>query len=121
MMYMDKLAVALYVAATSLALIILKLGSKGSAPVQIVDGKLQFGFNMFIISGVALYGLSFILYTYLISKFELGFIVPITTALVYIIIFTASYFIFKESFTVLKIIGISLIIIGIMILNTKRA
>lgn len=117
---MSKILISLYVLATSLALIVLKLGSKGGAPAQFIDGKLHFNITLYTVSGIALYGISFILYMYLISKFDLGYIIPLTTALVYIIIFTASFIVFKEAFTVLKVVGISLIVLGLVFLNLKK-
>ena len=117
---MSKIIIGLYVIATSLALVVLKLGSKSGAPAQFTDGKLHVNITPYTIAGILLYGISFLIYMYLISKFDLGYIIPLTTALVYIIIFTASFFIFKESFTMIKIAGIGLIILGLVLLNVKK-
>lgn len=117
---MSKVILALYVLATSAALIALKWGSKAAAPIDNLNHKLQFNFNYFVVSGIVLYGISFLLYTYLIAKYDLGYIVPMTTALVYILIFTASYFIFHEVFTALKIAGIVLIVSGLVLLNLNK-
>ena len=117
---MSKIIISLFVLATSSALIVLKLGAKSGAPAEFIDSRLHFNVNPFIIGGIALYGFSFVLYMYLLSKYDLGYIIPLTTALVYMIIFTASYFIFKEAFTPLKIAGIALIILGLIFLNLKR-
>lgn len=112
--------IALYVLTTSSGLVLLKLSTASGFPVALVDGRLSFNFNLLSVLGILLYGLSFLLYFYLISKFNLGYIIPLTTALVYIMIFVASYFIFHEVFTVLKIAGISLILIGLMLLNFNK-
>jgi multidrug transporter EmrE-like cation transporter len=66
-----------------------------------------------------LYGTSFVIYTFLIAKYDLGYIIPLTTAIVYVLIFIASFFIFNEVFTALKVIGIVLIVIGVALLNVK--
>jgi len=107
----------IYAAMSSLGLIFLKLGSKDAAPVSFIDGKIHFNLGLYVIVGVVLYGLSFIVYTYLISKNDLGYIIPVSTALVYIGIFLASFFIFKEVFTAVKIVGILLILTGVVLLN----
>lgn len=120
MVVVSKVILALYVLATSLALIALKWGGKSGAPIDAVDNKLAFNFNSYIVAGIVLYGFSFILYTYLISKYDLGYIVPLTTALVYVLIFTASYIIFDEVFTAFKIAGIVLIVSGLALLNVNR-
>lgn len=117
---MSELIIALYVLATSSALIVLKLGAKHGAPIQILDGRLHFNLTWQSLVGIILYGVSFLIYMYLISKFDLGYIIPLTTALVYIIIFTASFLVFKESFTLIKIIGIAFIVTGLIFLNLKK-
>lgn len=93
---------------------------KTGAPIELLNGKLQLNINAYTVFGVMLYGFSFIVYMYLLSKYNLGYIIPLTTALVYIIIFSASYFIFHEVFTATKIFGIALIVIGLMFLNLKQ-
>lgn len=116
----SNLILALYVLATSAALIVLKMGASTGAPVALIENKLQFNLNPYTVSGIILYGISFVLYMYLISKFELGYIIPITAAFVYILIFVASFLIFKEIFTPAKIIGIAMIVIGLIILQVGQ-
>lgn len=114
-----KLIIALYVLTTSGALVLIKLGSSNGAPVALSGAKLAFNLSLPIIAGAILYGISFLLYMFLISKHNLGYIIPLTTGLVYMAIFVASFFIFKESFTLIKIVGISLIAAGVIFLNVK--
>lgn len=117
---MSTILIAAYVIATALGLIFIKLGSDAGAPISIIEHSLKFNLNFYTVAGIILYGISFLLYTYLISKFDLGYIIPLTTALVYSIIFVASYFIFHEAFTVIKIAAISLIILGVILLNVNK-
>lgn len=117
---MAKLILALYVLTTSLGLIAIKLGTDTSLPISYADNKLQFNFNLYALAGILLYGLSFLLYIYLIAKNDLGYIIPLTTAFVYIVIFIASAVIFKEVFTATKIMGITLIVAGLIFLNLNR-
>lgn len=117
---MSKFLIALFVLITSSALVVLKLGMKAGAPVAFLDGKIQLNINAYAVSGVLLYGISFLLYMYLLSKYDLGYIIPLTTALVYVLIFTASYFIFKETFTFVKVLGITLILVGLALLNLHK-
>lgn len=116
---MSKIILILYVLATSGALVVLKLGSKDGAFAQIINGKIDINITPLTVTGIVLYGTSFLMYMYLISKFDLGYIIPITTALVYILIFFASFVIFKEAFTAVKITGIMLIVLGLALLNFK--
>ena len=91
---MAKIIIALYVLATSSALIILKLGAKAGAPVHYLDGRLQFNITPYTVAGIVMYGFSFLIYVYLISKYDLGYIIPLTTAFIYVLIFKASFFVF---------------------------
>lgn len=118
---MSKLVLPLYILITSAALVVLKWGSeRGGAAVDSMGGKLHFNINRYIITGVVLYGISFVLYTYLIAKYDLGYIIPVAAAFVYIAVFAASFFIFDEVFTSLKIAGIVLIVAGLTLLNFNK-
>src|SRR5258708_10641535 len=117
---MQKIMISLYVLTASLALVVLKLGSKAGAPAQLVGDRLHINLTPYTVVGIALYGLSFVLYTYLISRYELSYIIPITAAFVYILIFSAAYFIFHEAFTTWKILGIVCIVVGLILLNLKK-
>lgn len=66
--------------------------------------------------GFICYGTSFLLYTILLNKFDLSFISPLTVALVYILLMITAFVIFKEPITTTKIIGCSLILIGILLM-----
>ena len=117
---MNKIFLTLYVLTTVAALIILKLGTTSGLPVAYIDHKLQFNFNFYVVLGILLYGLSFVTYVYLISKNDLGYIIPIAAAFVYILMFSASAIIFKEVFTITKIVGIGFIVLGLIFLNINR-
>lgn len=119
-MIMANIILFIYSVSSSLGLILLKLGSKSGAPVSFAEHKIHFNFSPYILSGIFLYGFSFIVYTYLISKNDLGYIVPVSTALVYMFIFSASYVLFKETFTLARVIGILLIFGGLVLLNLGK-
>ena len=67
--------------------------------------------------GITCYGISFLLYLGIISKFDLGFIIPIIGGIVNILILIVSYFILKEQLTFNMILGAVITIIGIVIMN----
>ena len=111
--------IGLYVLVTASALVVLKLGAKAGAPAEFMNGRIHFNLNLYVLTGIVLYGTSFLLYIYLISKYDLGYIIPLTTALVYALIFIASFIIFNEAFTAFKVAGITLIVTGLIFLNIK--
>ncbi|NCU29257.1 hypothetical protein EOM60_01455 [Candidatus Saccharibacteria bacterium] len=118
---MDKLLIISYVLTTAGGLVLLKLGTSGAGFISIIDGKFALNISALTIIGILLYGISFLLYIILISKYSLGYIVPLTTALVYSLVFLASYFVFKEGFTAVKLLAIVLIMGGVILLNSTSA
>jgi drug/metabolite transporter (DMT)-like permease len=117
---MANLIIVIYALMSTSGLVLLKLGSAAGAPISFIDGKIHFNIGLITLGGIILYGLSFVIYMYLVSKNDLGYIIPVSTALVYIGIFLASFFIFKEAFTAFKILGIFLIIGGVILLNINK-
>jgi multidrug transporter EmrE-like cation transporter len=116
---MNVALIAIYVLATVGGLILLKLGTGGEPLVSVVEGKTIWNISIVSVLGLLSYGISFLLYMFLISKFDLGFIVPLTTGLVYILVFIASLLIFKEAFSVIKVLAVVLIVAGVILLNVK--
>jgi len=113
--------IAIYVLVASAALVAMKFAAMtGETPIDFVGQKVVVHFNGLFLVGVFLYGVSFTLYTYLIAKYDLSFIVPLTTALVYVVVFTASFFILKETFSATKIVAIVMIVAGVILLNSGR-
>lgn len=76
-------------------------------------------FNVYIMSGILCYVCSMLLFFYMLSKFDLSVIIPLT-ALTYIFNLLAAYYIFHESFDLYKIGGIFIIIIGICVLSLSK-
>jgi len=116
---MDKLLVAVYLVLTVGGLTLVKLGSKGSAMLEIIDGKWTWHVGLLTILGLVCYGLSFALNMWLVTKFDLSVIVPITTALGQILILVVAVLLFNEYFTLAKIIAVALIVAGVVLLQWK--
>ncbi|HEU4914168.1 MAG TPA: hypothetical protein VFT16_02055 [Candidatus Saccharimonadales bacterium] len=117
---MANLIIALYVFMTSSALIIMKYGASSGLPISVVDHKIHVNINFFTVAGLFAYFISFALYVYLISKYDLGYIIPIAAGFTYAIIFIASFLLFKESFTLLKVVGIALVVLGIILVSGNK-
>ncbi len=67
--------------------------------------------------GIICYAISFLLYLIVISKFNLGFIIPILGGVINIMILIVAYFILKEALTFHMLLGAVIIVIGIVIMN----
>lgn len=116
---MSKIILAIYVLSATFALVFLKLGTTDGLPIQYINSRLQFHLNAYVVIGFGLYGFSFLSYMYLIAKNDLGYIIPFAASIVYVLLFTASYFVFKEVFTATKLIAIVLIMTGGVLINIK--
>jgi small multidrug resistance pump len=114
------IATLFYILLTTGGLVAIKIGTSANEHVLKISERLSIPFNISIISGVLMYGLSFLVYIYLISKFELSYIIPVTAAVIYILVFVASFTIFHESISWMKIIGIILIVSGLVVLNAGK-
>lgn len=73
--------------------------------------------NYIILIGLCMYVISFLLYMYLVSKYNLTYIIPICTGVSYVLIFVFSFFLLKESMSILESIGFFLIMLGIIFIN----
>ena len=116
---MQLLLIGVYLILTVSGLILMKLGENpGSFSVE--NGTLTFGINWISAIGFICYLFSFLLFTRIVVMFDLSYIFPIITGIVQILALIASAIVFKEHISVTSVIGVSLIIIGIIIMNYKR-
>ena len=72
--------------------------------------------SLYIWYGLLFYGISFILYLYVLSKFEVSQIYPIIMSAGFILLLIFSVMFLNETFTLKKIIGTLIIIAGIFII-----
>ena len=70
-----------------------------------------------ILIGLALYGLSFVLTVRVYADYPLGIISPLMAGAVFLLINLFSAFVFHEPMTLMKLLGIMLIVAGIALLS----
>lgn len=99
----------------------LRLGAQSHASLNITKAFVGIEFSWVSLCGVFLYGLSFLLYTLLISRYELSYLFPMLTAMTYMGILATSIFVFHESFSAMKILGSLLVLVGVILLNSPNA
>lgn len=106
-----------YALCSGSGLIILKtaMNEKALKSLNIMQTFLQVKFIM----GFFLYACGFLLWMFILSKFKLNIAFPIATSLFFIVSGLGSYFILKESFTIMQVIGIFLCLSGILLINIK--
>ena len=72
-----------------------------------------------LLVGMFFFGISFLVYLFVISKLQLNMAYPIVASSGIILISLIAWVLFKESLSVLQIAGIAVIVFGIFLLTTK--
>ena len=98
----------------------IKLGSSETVKTIFTIPIINMNFSFYSLLGFIMYGASFILYTILLSRFELSFISPLTVGIVYILLMLTAFIFFKEPITTFKVIGSILILAGIILMVIKK-
>src|SRR5687767_2672735 len=99
---------------------LIKAGSDTSAKVLFTLPVVAMNISAVTLFGILAYGASFVLYIILLSRFDLSFISPLLVGFVYVLLMFTAFFLFKESFTVYKILGCSFILIGVILVLMRR-
>ena len=115
---MKIILVIIYLILTVSGLVLMK---KGGNPGSILakDGNITLGMSLVSLLGLICYICSFLIYTRIVVMFDLSYIMPICVGIIQIAILVASYLVLKEEISKQGIIGASLIIIGIIVMNLK--
>ena len=72
--------------------------------------------NIYILGGLAGLGISFVLWTWLLSRMQLNVMYPISVGAQVVFLSVVSWLIFRESLSAIQVGGIVLIIFGIFLL-----
>jgi uncharacterized membrane protein len=109
------------VAAGGIGQIILKMGMKSMGPLTLTFA--EFGSilwrmitNPYVVIGLGIYGLSTILWLVALSRFDLSFIYPFAS-LGYVIMLFASWQLFHEQISVMRLIGCAVVILGVILIS----
>lgn len=114
---MPWITIIIYLFFTITGSTLVKLGSGMSALLTIPIINLQL--SLVSIFGILCYGISFVIYIILLGQLDLSKIAPISVGVVYVLLMITAAIIFKEQFTIQKIIG-SLLIFGGVILTVLK-
>ena len=76
--------------------------------------------SVWIMSGLALHGISFFLYVYILTKLRLNVFYPIATGASLVLITILSVVVLNERLTVLQIVGLSIIMVGMVLVFLQR-
>lgn len=112
--------IGMYLLLSVTGVALFKLGSQKEMLISISNGVFNFKISLISILGLLCYVCSFLMYMFLISKFDMTYIVPITTGITQVLTFIVAVMIFKECLTITKVAGTIFILIGVVIINLKK-
>lgn len=95
----------------------MKLGS--GEETKILFEILGIRFTVPSLIGYGCYMISFLLYTVVITKFDLSYIIPVLGGVVNVSILIIAIFLLHEKVTLLSLLGSGLIITGVILTNIK--
>lgn len=110
----------IYVFFSVLGLTFIKIGSNRGLNHSFEIPIMNIFVSIWSFVGIVCYAISFLLYLGVISKFDLGFIIPILGGVINILILLVAYFILKEPLTFNMIFGAIIIAVGIVIMNVNK-
>lgn len=76
-----------------------------------------FVFNPYIILALLIYAVGFVVYLLLLSKMQVSALYPLMVASSFTLITMASFFVFSEAISVVKLMGLLSIVLGITLLT----
>ena len=112
---MKYLLTLVYLVFTTGGLAFMKAGGD-SLKMSFQDGfTFKIGFLTFM--GFAMYLVSFLLWQRMLIKYDLSTMVPIVTGIVQVLVLLIGLFVFKESISLLSLVGAIIVIAGIIIMG----
>lgn len=111
--------IVIYLVLTVAGVAFMKLGGNAGT-LALKDGTITFGIHWVSALGFVCYIGSFLLFTRIVGMYNLSYIYPIITGIVQILTLVVSAVILKEQMSIQSVIGASLIIIGIVVMNFHK-
>lgn len=111
---MKYILTLIYLICTTGGLTFMKLGGDSLHLSLKNNFNFQMGWLTFL--GFFLYLISFLLWQRMLVKYDLSTMVPIVTGIVQILVLIIGHFIFKESLSILSLIGAVFVICGIVLI-----
>jgi len=110
-------ASSLILAVTGQLLMKKGMNAFGSFPIsQMVQKIIPMFMNPYVFVGFACFGLSSIFWLAVLSRFEISMVYPMVS-LAYVVVAIASLILFKENVTLIRWIGIGVILLGVVLIS----
>jgi multidrug transporter EmrE-like cation transporter len=109
--------IGVYVLLNSFGQLLIKMGTLEMKEVA----SLYDLFNLKLISGIGLFGISFLTWIFIVSKNNLSYAFPFAVGLGYIGVILLSILVLKETATFLQFVGMSFIWLGIILMSLQAS
>lgn len=111
------LPISIYVVLNACGQLLIKMGTLEMKQITSFQDLLNFK----LISGIGLFGLSFLTWIYIVSRNNLSYAFPFAVGLGYIGVILLSMLVLKETATLWQYVGMVLIWVGIIIMLLSKA
>lgn len=112
--------IILYALFSATGLVFLKLGTKRDFNISFDRHAFSFQVNYLLVLGLLFYIVSFLLSLSIMKKANLSIFYSVSVGFVYICVCIMSYFVLKETISVVQLIGMSLILAGIVMMTINK-
>lgn len=107
------LLIAIYVILNASGQLLIKMGTSELKPIVSFYDLM----NLKLISGIGLFGMSFLTWIYILSKNNLSYAFPFAVGLGYIAVVALAILVLKESPHFLQLMGMTLVWMGIILMS----
>ena len=114
------LGVIIYVCLSALGLTLIKIGMGRNSSLLLNTDGFSLQLNWLLVIGMLVYIASFLTSMVVMKNMNLSIFYPLSAGLIYIVICGLSYFLLKEKIVFQQWIGMSIILIGIIIMNLGK-
>lgn len=98
---------------------LIKMSSLSKTVYLFIIPYINFKVSWILLLGYFCYGLSFLIFSFIITKYRLGLMVPILSGILNIVILIFAVVLFHEKFSWNMMVGVILVAFGIIIMNVK--
>ena len=112
--------IIIYLVCTLTGLFLFKSGG-GAIDIGLTLSDISIHMPLKRIIGILFYGCSFFIWLTILKDSQISYIFPVVNSLVAIMTVIGGVVLFNEHLTKLQLVGIAIIIVGIFVLNIKKA
>ncbi len=109
---------SLYLLLSVVGMTFIKSGHDANSIISIPGTELSLSFRTII--GILFYGVSFLVFTFYVSRLNIGIVIPIVSGIFCLLITVIGVFVFKEKINIGQFAGIALIIAGTIIVGVFK-